>query len=576
MPVVPPTSVTAVTTSNNDSNVSTVPVARTAPQVSPSTSTVATSTDSQTVSTVAVRYVSIDRTSPVLDPIPFASVELAPAVVPSAVAAPAAEIAVTAGGGAIVFDPVGRTASIIDPAGKSIDTIGIGVSLSSIVAGPGNVLYGLRQGSGIEVDMVAVALTGPKRGTVLETVPVPAATYSELPVGAFGLGPSGVVDRVRDVGRQVIGYVDDHGDPTTMPGTATVTIDSSNVVHRVGGPTWNLQITRQPEQADPQTGPSPAAPAPNGGAVYSTGLQTASPATATSPLPLPAIDVAVALYADGSGQAWILPTGWRFAASDVWGTLLVQQTTSGIQLARFPSDADLHPDPNGLTSADLTADFAHTCAMPTGTTIPGPIHGSQLMIIQTASALYPIVGTVEVTTDGSSTTTTHPDAIIGPTSISTSGDVIAAAINRKGPDEIDTSIDHGTTWTPVATVDNARTIAVSPDGSTVAVSNGSTLAVYPIAGGAPDQLPLPDIAGSLIDSISYAGNEVIVAAVSVPVAVVPAEFAAKSDLFELTLKTKMWQRITLASSLNRLKRTIDSTRAGGPCVAHGPQKPRLP
>jgi hypothetical protein len=510
----------------------------------PSTETV--STDGETFSTIAVSYISveIDRSLPVLAPMPFASVQLAPTTPPPGEAPPETEIAVTADGGAIVFDPVAQSASIIDAAGRSIDSIDIGFSLSSIVAGPGNVLYGLRQGSGIQLDMVAVALTGPKRGIVLENAPVPAVTYSELPIGAFGLGPTGIVDRVRDVGRQVIGYVDEHGDPTTMDGTATVTIDSSNVVRRDGGATWNLQIVRDPQWAGPETGPSPAAPSSNGGATYWTGLQTASPAGANSSLPTPAIDVAVALYADESGQAWILPAGWRVAASDVWGTLLAHETTDGIQLARFPSDADQHPDSSGLTSADLTADFARPCTVPKGTTIPGPIEGSRLTIIQTASASFPIVGTVEVTADGSSTTATQPDAIIGPTSISATGDVIAATIDRNGPDEVDVSADHGTTWKAVATVDDAHSVALSPDGSTIAVSNGSTLTLYQIASATPDQLSLPDVGGAIIDSLAYAGGGVIVAAVSTPVAGVSSEFAAKSDLFELAIETKVWNRIT--------------------------------
>ncbi len=96
--------------------------------------------------------------------------------------------------------------------------------------------------------MVAIALSGGRAGEVVASSPVDPNCCLELPVGAFGLGPTGVVHRSRQVGAELIGYVDTAGQPIAWPGTPPpfVTIDGPTV-RSTNGLVWPLRIERHPE-----------------------------------------------------------------------------------------------------------------------------------------------------------------------------------------------------------------------------------------------------------------------------------------------------------------------------------------
>lgn len=135
-------------------------------------------------------------------PVPFESLALSPP--PGPPTQPKllrGEVAVTTTG-VVVVDGIATSAITLDWSGKVVDTVGLGVVPSSIVAGPGDVLYGLHQGpKGTDLSMVAIALAGPSKGSVVASAEIPKVDYTELAAGAFGHGPNGIVHLVRHVGR---------------------------------------------------------------------------------------------------------------------------------------------------------------------------------------------------------------------------------------------------------------------------------------------------------------------------------------------------------------------------------------
>ncbi len=272
---------------------------------------------------------------PLFEPVPFASLQLAqPSESTSQPNVMSGEVAVTPTG-FVVVDRNAPTALVLDQSGTVIDTVTLDVDLGSIVAGPANVLYGLHQGpQPLDPSIVAIALSGPSRGSVIASSPVDIVTYVEIPVGAFGHGPTGIVDRVRDVGHELIRYVDETGQPLTVDGSALVTIDAQSTVRMERGPTWPLVVQRDPTWSPPLTGRSPPAQAPNGGAVFWT--EIGPPVDPHMVYPDHTLPVVASLYADGTGHWWRLPQGWSVAASDQWGTVLGHATETAFELARLP------------------------------------------------------------------------------------------------------------------------------------------------------------------------------------------------------------------------------------------------
>jgi hypothetical protein len=276
---------------------------------------------SSTVTTaIAVSY---KNPPPPFSPAPFASVRLSSPLQDGI----GGTVAVTRAG--VVVDDLQRSnmVTVVDWSGVVGPWVTLAARVSSIVVFD-DVLYGLTQ-SGVDTSMVAIPLSGPSAGQIVRSVPVSSAAYTELPVGAFGLGPNGIVDRVRKVGTQLIGYVDAGGNPDA----ATVTIDEHKVVTRAGTTSWSLGIDRDPAWQSGLVGPAPAAPSIGGGAVYWT--EIGGPADTTSDYPDMTLPVIAELRADGTGSWWSLPDGWHVVASDTSGTVLAKATGDGLTLARF-------------------------------------------------------------------------------------------------------------------------------------------------------------------------------------------------------------------------------------------------
>lgn len=303
---------------------------------------------------IAVSYLD---PPPLFDPQPFASLQLSSVdtvSLPAGFDVPPTEVAVTPTG-AVVVDGLAGTATVVDWSGIVTATVDLAVVPVAVVAGPGDVLYGMVQGPGtLDLAMVAVALSGPSAGEVIASAPISIVAYSELPVGTFGHGPTGIIDRVRDVGAQLIGYVDVDGSPLTLETAALVTIDDASVVRMEGGPTWPLEIERDVAGPSPYAGPRPPAQTGVGEAVFVTAIGGAiDPADDYSERMLPVI---VDLHADGTGTWWGITDGWGVGSSDVGGTILVRQVDRMLELARFPSAAPavvVEPSENEVLDIDV-------------------------------------------------------------------------------------------------------------------------------------------------------------------------------------------------------------------------------
>ena len=242
----------------------------------------------------------------------------------------------------------------------SVRDVGIDEQLYSIVLGPGDVLYGFGDAPIIDnipdARYVAIPLSGERAGSVVAEVSLSWLQYTELPPGAFGHGPDGVIDRDRDVNSTVIGYVDVDGAPVEWSGPAPplltfeTDLGDGGRVSVVGSDlAWNLAIKKSPDHGGDYVGPSPPAPTSRGRVIYTDTIgPDLSPDQDFGPNQMPVVAV---LEPDGSGR-WIrLPDDWSVAASDMWGTVLIRTTDDSIEvallddaLAAIPADPSMPTD----------------------------------------------------------------------------------------------------------------------------------------------------------------------------------------------------------------------------------------
>ncbi len=237
----------------------------------------------------------------------------------------------------IVVDRAARAAVIVAPDGATRR-----VPLTAVpfepVGGPDDVLYGIVSDEAVPptFSVVAIPLTGERAGQVVGSTPIEAAAYLELPAGSLGLGPTGIVDRNRFPGTELMPYVDAAGAPLSWPDAPPlVTIDEQHMVRSADGRSWPLQIDRHPEYPTPYGGESPPAPTTGGTVVYWTAIGPPTPETAGSDYPDATIPVIAVMAPDGSAQWFQIPEGWSVVAADVGGTILARAEGDRVELARL-------------------------------------------------------------------------------------------------------------------------------------------------------------------------------------------------------------------------------------------------
>jgi hypothetical protein len=246
---------------------------------------------------------------------------------------------------------------------------------SAPVYGPGDVVYGLQIGGNpYEARVVAVALSGPRQGEIVARADgLSAATYAEVPLGALGHGPDGIVDLARDRGTTLMGYVDETGAPRGFDrAPASVPIVGNDGLVSAGPTRWQLRIDRAQGWSVGLTGANGAAPGPGGEVVYATTIGgPEDPTVDESPMTLPALAL---LRPDGSGRWVSLPDDWQFESSSPWGVLvsridgerLVRQFGLIVDDALAPTETTVVPPPTGAASwrdfPSMVSSIPRSCA----------------------------------------------------------------------------------------------------------------------------------------------------------------------------------------------------------------------
>ena len=303
---------------------------------------------------------------PLIEPVPFARLPLTPNPDGNGV-----QVAVRRDD-VVVVQPGSGDLSVVDWAGaaRRVDLV---EGLRSIVAGPDDVVYGLR--SNLDdynvFRLVAVATDGDLSGEVVAEAEVPSVAYTELPVGALGHGPDGVVDRARNVNATLIGYVDENGDPLAWWGAdpPLLVAERSGLapfyvtqVSQLGGPTWDLQVIADPAAGDPYIRWSPPAPTTGGRVVWTTAIGPDT--TPESDFAVNSMPVIALLEPDGSGTWVRLPEEWSVASSDVWGTVLLRTSDGVVELAMLDdalAQAAPPVDPADPPEATVEGELAIAC-----------------------------------------------------------------------------------------------------------------------------------------------------------------------------------------------------------------------
>ena len=251
----------------------------------------------------------------------------------------------------VIVDSDTATATLIDLLSPDSPPQQVPLSAAPVgylATGPGDVLYGVVQGTDPLMSLVAIALSGDRAGQVLASAPIGAAAFAEAPVGVLGHGPDGIIDR--RTGNTLLGYVDATGAPTSLGRPAhSVGIIAGDMVSGDpvirdpdGAHDWPLVIERDPSYPGSYTGEIAGAPSSHGGAVVWTAV--GPPDNSSADVPSPTEPVVAVLAADGTGTWYQLVDGWQVAASDLDGTILQRRVGDKIELARLdpPQRFDYH------------------------------------------------------------------------------------------------------------------------------------------------------------------------------------------------------------------------------------------
>jgi hypothetical protein len=415
---------------------STVPEPTPEPTTTAAPTTTASPTTSPTTSPPVATGLSVSYRNPppVLEPDVFATINL-----------PDDNFfdyfAVTESGGAVTIDHATGEAVVIDLDG-STRRVPLETTSPAFAAGPGDVLYTFQSGPGPgDLSIVAVALSGERAGEVVASSPLDPALYTELPTGAFGHGPTGILDRSRQVGEQVIGYVGPNGGSITWPDAPPLFVvdDRETVRPADGSMEWPLEVERHPDAPTPLEGPSPPAPTTDGAAVYWTGI--GPPDDPASDFPANTINVIAVLHPDGSVEWHRLADGWSVAASDAWGTILTHRVGDQVELATLT--------PTDETSEPTTPPSAPPAETTTPSTTPPVSRLATLAeAIGASTAIARAPGTITEYADETTTEVTTPPDVY----VQTDGNLL---------------------WWNTVTGDTVRSTAATLDGTVVCDVAGS-------------------------------------------------------------------------------------------------------
>ena len=344
------------------------------------TTTGSTPTSTSPVAPFVQQTIPVDATNPppLIEPVVFATipVEGDPDAIDARAAIGPDGIVVTqrssAAGSATASSTGFASVSIVDFEGAVIRRFGLAENIGQIVAGPGDVMYGLGDPVFDEGDpiprgfrFVAIATTGEQTGQVVAAAEVSLDDYVEIPGYLFGHGDDGVIDRGRQVGQTMIGYVDSSGVAPessfefTLPAFADTDGDGfredATIVESVGTElSWGLDIVRDPAWTETYVGISPPAPTTDSRVIYAERIgPDREPEDDFGQNAMPVVAI---LNPDGSGRWVRLPDDWDVVSSDIWGTLLMRRTAGALEFALLDDAVgDSGPTTPGTTTTTVSS-----------------------------------------------------------------------------------------------------------------------------------------------------------------------------------------------------------------------------
>jgi hypothetical protein len=238
--------------------------------------------------------------------------------------------------------------------------------LGAFAYGPGDMLYGLRWADPAEgqvtpaVSIVAIPLSGAESGRIVADAPASggAVGWVETTPSPLAHGPTGIVDRERQIDLELMRYVDTDelvGGVAEQPFAEDSTIVTAS--HR-----FVLQIEREPGWTGPFTPPIPAVGAA-GTVVYPTTL-----GAPLEPGDFAAGTMPVLMVADESGEVgwYSVPEGWAYATSDIWGTVFVRRDGSRLEIALLGSATGTDPVPTAPPTTTTTPSTTAPTTDPAG------------------------------------------------------------------------------------------------------------------------------------------------------------------------------------------------------------------
>jgi len=273
-------------------------------------------------------------------PTPLTLVPFARILPPPGAELSGAQAAVAEDGVSVVVDIVDATgrrpvAYYAANSGAVSAPVPLAVGLGAVVPGPDHVLYGLAADPATgQPAVVAVPMGGPRLGQVIAARPLAdPAPYLEPGPVPFGNTAAGIVDLALVPGTLLIGHVDQNGNPLSAPGLPTTYLRrTATAIIDTGPPdAWDITIERPAGYAAPYGGEAPPARSAHGVNVWATYLGLSpEPGVADPTLPV------LAVLRPGQRTVWFsVGDGWRYASSDVWGTIFLRAAADGaIEVAR--------------------------------------------------------------------------------------------------------------------------------------------------------------------------------------------------------------------------------------------------
>lgn len=251
-------------------------------------------------------------------------------------------MALTPTGGAVVVHD-GVELLVVAPDGAVGPAVTLTAELGRVVAGPGEVVYGLHWGPPAgdsalpTLSLQAVSIAADNVGEVVAVADgLDPNAYVEAGYTLITHGPDGVVN-LRDAATPVLGYVAADGSPaSSFDDLRTLEADGLDIVRADddSGAVWPLTIERAPDNPTPFVGSEFPVGTVGGGGLWFVEIGPPTPDTVDSDFPEPTVPVLIELDAAETATFWAVPADWTLASITAYGALFTRATDAGLELGR--------------------------------------------------------------------------------------------------------------------------------------------------------------------------------------------------------------------------------------------------